>query len=95
MAAAAHVPVVEWCNHPLDVPVTTLSLFIRFYPWQTRAVVLRPPQAAAGCGSLRTVVDAMTPCCVIDEPHCICGIAPEEVARAARMLLGETRPTGV
>ena len=87
IAAAARRPIVEWVCHPLDLPVTVLSLVARFAPWQTRAIQVRPAHAAPGCEHLVPGFHEVAGCRSLYKPHCIQGIAPEEIAAAANRLL--------
>lgn len=88
VAAAAKRPIVEWFCHPKDAPVSVLSLFARFSPWQARAILVQPRHAMQGCETMKTGFQEIAGCCSRSRAHCICGIAPGEIAMAARQLLG-------
>lgn len=96
VASHVRVPIVEWFNHPMDVPVSTLSLLARFYPWKARATVLRPPHALDECSTgFRDIFDEMAICKRPNESHCICGIAPEQTGTICVEIARETHSLGV
>ena len=87
IAAAARRQIVEWVCHPLDLPVTVVSLVARFAAWQTRAIQIRPAHGAPGCEHLVPGFHEVAGCRSLYKPHCIQGIPPEEIAAAANRLL--------
>ena len=91
IAAAAHRPVVEWNCHPMDVPVSVVSLLARFFPWQTSAAVVRPKRALEGCGQLTSGFPELAGCQSVRDAHCICTIEPHSIATAAKRFL-EAQP---
>lgn len=87
IAAATRRPIVEWWCHPMDVPVSVVSLVARFAPWQARALQIRPAHAAPGCEHLEPGFHEIAGCRSLDEAHCIAGIQPETIAAAAERML--------
>ena len=91
VAAAAHRPIVEWSTYPADIPVSMLSFYARFYPWQTRAAILRPAHAVGACKNLIAGPWELSGCHAHDTSHCIRTIPTEAIVQVARQLLGAKR----
>ena len=85
-AAALHMPIVELNCHAQNAPVFTWSFYARFFPWQSRCIVLRPDQASEGCEKLEDVVSQVKGC-RSRNAHCISGIPPERIVQAVERLL--------
>lgn len=85
-AAALHVPIVELNCHAYNTPLFTWSFYVRFFPWQSRCIVLRPAQALEGCEKPEDVTSQVKGCCS-NEAHCIRGISPERIVDAVERLL--------
>lgn len=77
MAAALKRVILEINREAEDCPKTIISLYARFFPWQTPAIVLRPQKAAGNCASVISQGG-----CVAGEPHCIKKILPDDIMAA-------------
>lgn len=79
MAAALGVPVIELLAEAEDKTEdrAVYSIYERFYPWKTPAIVLRPVHALPPCNETAALGG-----CSAMMPHCICRIAPEDVVAA-------------
>ena len=82
IAAAAHLPVIKVCREAEDKindPAfkAILSEYVRFHPWQTNSITLRPKHALGECQ--KTVAEGG---CKEWEPHCITQIEPTEIVAA-------------
>lgn len=78
MAAAEQIPVLALYRDPVDkedILPAILGPFKRFYPWQTKSVVLRPDHAIDECATLLPVYGY----CRRNYPHCITQITPQEI----------------
>lgn len=80
LAAAAGIPVIEISCHPKFGAPSHSNSPIRFGPWRVPSVVLQPESTVSPCS------DA----CSADQPHCINGVAAEQVkeAVAAQLKIG-------
>lgn len=78
IAAAVGTPVVVLSCHPADGAPGHENSPYRFAPRGRRVHVLQPQTAAPGCADG----------CSADRPHCILGLAPEPVWRAAARTVG-------
>lgn len=85
MAAAAQVPVLalnrEAADKEDDLP-GVYSEVVRFMPWQTKVVILRPDHQLEECAKL----GPMHGWCHADKPHCITQIDPQEIIEAFEVL---------
>ena len=81
MAAALKRPVIEINREAEDCQKTIISLYVRFFPWQTPTVVLRPQKAAGNCATIISQGG-----CIAEEPHCISKILPQEIVGAYEAL---------
>lgn len=77
LAAAAGCGIVAISKHPLGGSDASANSPVRFRPVASRTRILQPRAAAALCATS----------CNADEPHCILGIAVEEVLAAMEDLL--------
>jgi heptosyltransferase-2 len=77
LAAAAGVPVVETCCHPVNGSAADPDSPRRFGPWGVPNRVLQPDNARSPC------VDG----CLAAEPHCICSVSVEHVKAAVTSLM--------
>ncbi len=78
MAAAEQIPVLALFRDPVDkedVLPAIFGPFRRFFPWQTKSVVLRPDHAIDECATLPPVYGY----CRRNYPHCIAQIPPQEI----------------
>jgi heptosyltransferase-2 len=80
LAAAAGLPVLEICCHPLDGAADWPESPRRFGPWAVPNRVVQPEQASAPCKTH----------CAAFEAHCILGVSVEKATDALRSLLRET-----
>ena len=87
VAAAAKRPIVEWFAHPMDVPVSVVSLYARFFPWKANVAALRPEHALPGCEQLERGFAEITGCHSREKAHCIAAIPPKQIAGAAQTML--------
>lgn len=87
IAAAAKRPIVEWFEHPKDVPVSIVSLYARFFPWKANVAALRPEHALPGCEQLERGFAEITGCHSREKAHCIAAIPPKQIAGAAQTML--------
>jgi len=87
IAAAAKRPIVEWFAHPMDVPVSVVSLYARFFPWKANVAALRPEHALPGCEQLERGFAEITGCHSREKAHCIAAIPPKQIAGAAQTML--------
>ena len=77
MAATAKVPVLtiyREAEDRLDMANPLKSEFLRFPPWQTKSVILRPEHALDDCAN----VEVYGGCCH-EEAHCIAQVEPQEI----------------
>lgn len=81
MAAALHLPVIEINREAESHPASIISLYARFFPWETPAISLRPQQAAGHCGEYISQGG-----CVERVPHCITQVLPQEIVNAYESL---------
>lgn len=78
MAAAEQIPVLALYREAIEkenVLTGVLNGSQRFYPWQTKSVVLRPDHAIDECATLPPVYGY----CRRNYPHCIAQITPQEI----------------
>ncbi len=78
MSAAAKVPVLCICREAVDrenILPGLLSILRRFYPYQTKSIILRPEHPLGECAILPPVYGH----CHHVEPHCITQITPQEI----------------
>jgi len=81
MAAALHIPVIEINREAQDCPKTILSLYERFFPWNTPTISLRPQQAIGKCHEMLSQGG-----CIEPQPHCIRQIKPIQIAEAYKLM---------
>ena len=74
VAAALSLPVLEINREAKDCQKTIISLWTRFFPWQTPTISLQPEHALGECARVLSQGG-----CVAREPHCIAQIGPEEI----------------
>ncbi len=88
MAAAFRVPVIGVLPEAVDKKEdkAVYSLYERFYPWKTPAIVLRPDHALPPCDETAVLGG----CCTM-MPHCICRIPPENIVEAYCVMMGYLR----
>jgi heptosyltransferase-2 len=77
LAAAAGLPVIEICCHPLSGSPGHANSPARFGPWRVPRVILQPAKALDSCS------DA----CVSSLAHCIRGVSVGQVKEAAASLM--------
>ena len=85
MAAASDVPVLAIYREAEDKITEDnplVSEYLRFPPWQTKAVILRPEHALDDCAN--TIVYGG---CCHEEAHCITQIEPQEIILGFERLL--------
>ena len=78
MSAAAKLPVLCICREAVDrenILTGILSILRRFYPYQTKSIILRPEHPLGECAILPPVYGH----CHHVEPHCITQITPQEI----------------
>ena len=88
MAAAAKIPVIglyRAAADRADVLPGVLNESLRFPPWQTKAICLRPAHPLGDCATLPPVYGL---CRHPEIPHCIAQITPQEIITAFEKLEG-------
>ena len=80
LAAAAGLPVLEICCHPLTGAPTWAESPRRFGPWAVPHRTVQPEKATAPCEHF----------CAVEKPHCILGVSVGQAANALHSLLAET-----
>ena len=77
IAAALQIPVIELQREAMDCKKTIISAVLRFAPWQTMAILLRPRHAKGECAKVLSHGG-----CIADKAHCIKQILPKEIVQA-------------
>ena len=84
IAAAQKVPVLTTFPYPAELGFRSMSVPIRFQPYQVPSVIVIPPKKLGEKCELRHG----TGCSVATEPHCILGITVEKMLEGYKMLNG-------